>query len=72
MLQAALTVIFYLWLFLTLLLLWLMWTGSVKIMRGLQSTLIDATLSSVEAAQKAADAAQRLAKYVETLDHEAS
>ncbi len=67
--QMILTIVFYIWLFLTLLLLWLMWTGSVKILRGLQSTLINATLTSAEAAQKAADAAQRIAKYLESQDH---
>lgn len=70
MMQTILTVVFYIWLFLTLLLLWGMWTGSIKIMRGLQSTLINAALTSAEAAQKAADAAQKIAKHLESSDHE--
>lgn len=67
--QIILTIVFYIWLFLTLLLLWLMWNGSLKIMRQLQDTLVTATLTSADAAQKAADAAQRLAKLMEQSDH---
>lgn len=68
MTQMILTIVFYLWLFLTLLLLWLMWTGSAKILRQLQDTLVTATIASSEAARKAADAAQRAIALMEQRD----
>jgi hypothetical protein len=69
MAQIILTAISYIWLFLTLLLLWLMWIGSIRILRGLQDTLVKATIASSEAAQKAADAAQRAVALLEKQSH---
>lgn len=63
--QIVLTIIFYVWLFLVLLLLWLIWISN----RRLQSTLISAALTSAGAAQQSADAAQRTAKLLEQERH---
>ena len=62
--QIILTVIFYLWLFAALVLLWRLAVQSDRRQRQLQDALIDVSQRNVDAAQKAADAAQTLALYL--------
>ena len=63
--QLALTLIFYLWLFAVLGLLWRHAINSGRRQAHLQDALIETTRESVEAARKAADAAQLLSTYLE-------
>ena len=64
MLQIALTLIFYVWLIIVLVLLYLMWRdGSRRIMR-LQQALIDMSNKSADAAKTAADAAQQAVAHL--------
>jgi hypothetical protein len=57
-------IINYTWLFLTLLLLWLIWRNSVRTQKA-QQVLNAIAMKNAEAAQKAAEAAHILAKQLE-------
>lgn len=59
-----LTVIFYLWLFLLLVLLWLIWRNSVRT-REAQQVLHIVAMKNAESAQKTAEAVYILAKSME-------
>ncbi len=61
MLQVISTIIFYVWMFLTLFFVWRIWQNSVTTAQAWQ-TLITVTVKTSEAAQKSAEAAANLAK----------
>ncbi len=68
--QLILTIIFYVWLIIVLVLLFLMWRdGSKRIMR-LQQALIDVSNKSAEAAKAAAETARQAVALVEEKIHD--
>ncbi len=70
MLQIALTLIFYVWLFAVLVLLYLMWRDGTKRTTRVLQALIDASNKSAEAAKTAAETAQKAVLLVEEKIHE--
>jgi len=63
--QLILTLIFYVWLFGTLALLWLIWRESTRRTGSVQQSLVEINMKSAEAANTAAEAARRLADILE-------
>ena len=63
--QLILTLIFYVWLFGTLALLWLIWRESTRRTGSIQQSLVEINMKSAEAAHLAAEAAKELAAHLE-------
>ncbi len=69
--QLALTLIFYVWLIIVLVLLYLMWRDGSKRVMLLQQALIDVSNKSADAAKTAAETAQKAVTLVEEKIHDA-
>ncbi len=63
--QLALTLIFYVWLIIVLVLLYLMWRDGSKRVMLLQQALIDVSNKSADAARVAAETAKQAVALVE-------
>ncbi len=68
--QLALTLIFYAWLIIVLVLLYLMWRDGSRRVMLLQQALIDVSNKSAEAAKVAAETAQKAVTLVEEKIHD--
>ena len=71
MLQLALTLVFYVWLIIVLVLLYLMWRDGSRRVMLLQQALIDVSNKSADAAKVAAETAQKAVTLVEEKIHDA-
>ncbi len=71
MLQLALTLVFYAWLIIVLVLLFLMWRDGSKRVMLLQQALVDVSNKSADAAKTAAETAQKAVTLVEEKIHDA-
>ena len=69
--QLALTLIFYAWLIIVLVLLYLMWRDGSRRVMLLQQALIDVSNKSADAAKTAAETAQKAIVLVEEKIHDA-
>lgn len=69
--QLALTLIFYVWLIIVLVLLYLMWRDGSKRVMLLQQALIDVSNKSADAAKVAAETAKKAVLLVEEKIHDA-
>lgn len=65
MLQIIFTIIFLIWMFIALGLWFSMWRDNTQRTGHMQQALVDVTLKMAESAIKSADAAQRLATFLE-------
>ena len=63
------TLIFLVWMFAALALWFLMWRNTTMHNRRMTQTLIDAAMLSAQAANKAAEGAQKLATILESVHH---
>ncbi len=69
--QLALTLVFYAWLIIVLVLLYLMWRDGSRRVMLLQQALIDVSNKSADAAKTAAETAQKAIVLVEEKIHDA-
>ena len=70
MVQFVLTLVFYAWLIIVLVLLFLMWRDGNRRVMHLQQALIDMSNKSAETAKTAAETAQKAVLLVEEKIHE--